>query len=383
MRHLAVYVALSTCALAAPCALGCASRVPPTIVRETPAGPAATPYVSPYQYEHYLRGEIALASGQPAAAARYFAEARAGSADDAFLRSRHAQALIEAGEWERADRVLDDSLARFPGAVELWLARARWAEAQGRSDEALHTLAQGDDELPGSAALCLAQGRLLTRLGRATEAAAVLRACGDENAEADVLAAQLLLALEGGDLDQASRVLEEWPEGVPRDGAQVARVAELALEAHRPDLAVRLLELVTLTPHARVLRVRALAAAGRNVEAEAELALLRDADVGGLDARAALYLTVRRPDIALELLGAVVARPAEATPHQMLLVGMCLARVGRAAEGAGWLARVPAGATDGRVARSELVAALRLAGLPALADEVAARTNAHPPAEPP
>jgi len=352
--------------------LGCAAT-PPQVARATEQGVSRGEYVSPYQYEHYLRGELALAAGQPAEAAREFALARTGSADDAWLRARHAQALTEAGEWERAGRVLDDSLARFPRSLELHLTRARWAEGQGRDELAFAALVRAEEVAPDASEGPLAHAALLTRRGRDADAEAVLDRFLARSPDADAFAARLELALRRSQLDVAVQVVRAWAAHPPRDRAALRRVAGLALEQGRPELTLSLLP--APVGHAeRVLCLRAHTRAGRHAEAEALLALLRDDDVGGLEQRAALYLEVRRADVALELLGELVARPETATPAQALLIGSCLLQLGRAADAAGWFARVPADATDGAAARAQLSLALRAAGLPALSDEVSART---------
>lgn len=351
--------------------VGCATA-PVHVARATQDGVQTGPYVSPYQYEHYLRGELALASRQPALAASEFAQARTGSADDAFLRARHAQALLEAGEWERAERVLDDSLARFPRSLELHLTRARWAQGQGRDEVALAALGRAEEVAPGSPVGPLAHAALLTQLGRDDDAEAVLDAFLTRNPHADAHAARLELALRRGDLDAAVQVLRAWSQHPPRERTAAQRVAELALERGRPELALALLE-EPLTPEERVLCVRAYAQTGRYPEGEAQLALVRDDQVGGLEQRAELYVLVHRADVALELLGETVARPAAATPRQALLIGTSLLQVGRGAEAAGWLARVPSDSADGAAARALLAEALRAAGLPGLAGEVEAR----------
>lgn len=354
-------------------ALGCATA-PVHVARATEDGVQTGPYVSPYQYEHYLRGELALASGQPTLAASEFAQARTGSADDAFLRARHAQALAEAGEWERAERVLDDSLSRFPRSLELHLTRARWAQGQGRDDLALSSLARAEEVAPSSTVAPLAHVALLTQLGRDGEAEAVLDAFLTRNPHADAHAARLELALRRGDLDAAVRVLRAWSQHPPRERTAAQRVAALALERGRPELAIALLE-EPLAPEERLLCVRAYAQTGRYPEGEAQLALVRDEQVGGLEQRAELYVLVRRADVALELLGESVARPAAATPRQALLIGTSLLQVGRAAEAASWLARVPPDSAEGAAARALLTEALRAAGLPGLAGEVEARRS--------
>ncbi len=351
---------------------GCASAPPPHVQRATTDGVETGPYVSPYQYEHYLRGELALAEGQPAVAAAEFALARTGSADDAFLRARHAQALTEAGDWERAGRVLDDSLTLFPGSLDLHLAQARWAEGQGRDDEALGALRRAEQVAPRSPLAPLAHATLLSRLGRDDEAQAVLEAFLLRSADPQARAVRLELALRRGDLDLAVQLVRASP---PPPGAptSVVRVAQLALERGRPDLAIDLLQRSTRADE-RVLRIRAYAQAGRYEEAEAQLAVAQDGDLGGVEERAALYLLVRRADVALELLGESVARPEAAAPREALLIGACLLQLGRPSEAASWLARVPRDSTDGAAARTELVEALRVAGLPALAGELLART---------
>ncbi|MBK7776117.1 MAG: tetratricopeptide repeat protein [Sandaracinaceae bacterium] len=353
-------------------ALGCAASTP-HVARATEEGGVSTgPYVSPYQYEHYLRGELALASGQPAQAAREFALARTGSADDAWLRARHAQALTDAGEWERAGRVLDDSLVRFPRSLELHLTRARWAEGQGREEAALAALIQAEEVSRGAPAGALAHAALLSRLGRDADAEAVLDRFLARSPHAHAYAARLELALRRAQLDVAVQVVRAWSEHPPRERAALRRVAALALEQGRPELTLSLLTAPT-GPEERLLCLRAHAQTGRYAEAEAELALVRDQDVGGLEQRASLYLLVRRADVALELLGEIVARPEVATPAQALLIGACLLQRGQPADAAGWFARVPSDSTDGNAAREQLGRALRAAGLPALAAEVHVR----------
>jgi len=344
------------------------------VARATEEGVRVGLYVSPYQYEHYLRGELALSTGHPALAASEFAQARTGSADDALLRARHAQALTEAGEWERAGRVLDDSLVRFPRSIELHLTRARWAEGQGRDDVALATLATAEELTPQSPLGPLAHATLLTRLGREREAEAILDGFLARSPDPRAYAARLDLALRRAQLDVAVQLVRSWSRHPPRDRAALRRVAQLALAQGRPELALSVLD-EPIGPDERVLRLRAYALAGRYAEAEAQLALVRDEHVGGLEELAALYLLVRRADVALELLGERVARPDSATPRQALLIGTCLLHLGRAAEAASWFARVPADSTDGAAAQTQLGAALRSAGLPALAREVAARTS--------
>ncbi len=353
-------------------ALGCAASTP-HVARATEEGVVSTgPYVSPYQYEHYLRGELALASGQPAEAAREFALARTGSADDAWLRARHAQALTDAGEWERAGRVLDDSLVRFPRSLELHLTRARWAEGQGREEAALAALIQAEEVSRGAPAGALAHAALLSRLGHDADAEAVLDRFLARSPHAHAYAARLELALRRAQLDVAVQVVRAWSEHPPRERAALRRVAALALEQGRPELTLSLLTAPT-GPEERLLCLRAHAQTGRYAEAEAELALVRDQDVGGLEQRASLYLLVRRADVALELLGEIVARPEVATPAQALLIGACLLQRGQPADAAGWFARVPSDSTDGNAAREQLGRALRAAGLPALAAEVHVR----------
>jgi tetratricopeptide (TPR) repeat protein len=359
-------------ALWAVSVLGCAASAP-HVTRATEEGVvSAGPYVSPYQYEHYLRGELALASGQPAEAAREFALARTGSADDAWLRARHAQALTDAGEWERAGRVLDDSLLRFPRSLELHLTRARWEEGQGRDEAALAALVQAEAVAPDAPEGPLAHAALLSRLGRDGDAEAVLDRFLARNPHGHVYAARLELALRRSQLDVAVQVVRAWSEHPPRERAALRRVAALALEQGRPELTLSLLATPT-GPEERLLSLRAYAQAGRDAEAEAQLTLVPDHEVGGLEQRASLYLEVRRADIALELLGEAMARPEAATPAQALLIGACLLQLGQPAEAAGWFARVPADSTDGNTARAQLVRALRAAGLPALAAEVHTR----------
>jgi tetratricopeptide (TPR) repeat protein len=222
-------------------ALGCAASTP-HVARATEEGVVSTgPYVSPYQYEHYLRGELALASGQPAEAAREFALARTGSADDAWLRARHAQALTDAGEWERAGRVLDDSLVRFPRSLELHLTRARWAEGQGREEAALAALIQAEEVSRGAPAGALAHAALLSRLGHDADAEAVLDRFLARSPHAHAYAARLELALRRAQLDVAVQVVRAWSEHPPRERAALRRVAALALEQGRPELTLSLL----------------------------------------------------------------------------------------------------------------------------------------------
>ncbi len=370
---------------------GCAGRG--AVVERAVAGSDAAsvgPYVSPFQYEHYLRGEIALEQGHPAEAAGAFAAARTGSADDGYLRARHVVALTRAGDWSRAERTLSDSLRRFPESHALRLAEAELAQAQAEDERALRALAEAERLAPSSPEAPLAVAGLLDALGRPEEAEAHLEAFLGRAADARVLQARLAFLMRRGDLDGALRLLSvsggvrsgDRGDGEVAAGAvapavvrgrMLRQVAQLALEAGRPEVTARLLGGLPPSASDTPLRVRALALLGRRAEAEALLAVVAEADLGGPLARAELYLVAGRPDVALEILSdACLGADARcgAPSEHLYWLGRAHLEARQPAEAALYLARVPRHSEHAAAAREALLHALRAAGLPELADEL-------------
>lgn len=309
-----------------PAAVGCGGAPTPEVVRRIEGRRTPGPAISPYAYEHFIRGELAFAREDWPAAIEALRQARAGPDEDPLVLARLAEALDRLDREDEARAVLSTGDARFPGHPELALARGRIAERRGRLDEAIAAFgraAEGRD-VDGHAVLALA--RSLEAAGRAGRAEAVLAARarglrGDGTAPAAarrspygaatasgrvaavrVDRARLALALRRGDADAAAAAVDRWLQVAPVGAAEVEAAAETALAAGRPELARRLLEHLPLGRSELNLRLEVLVQAGRLDEAEA-LLTHPALDLAPDDPRRAAWaLRVGRPDLAVEVL---------------------------------------------------------------------------------
>src|SRR5690606_32400366 len=93
-------------------------------------------FVSPFSYEHFVRGELAYLRGDLRQAREEYMLARAGPEDDPLLIARLADVLDRLDREAEALALLREGEALDPESELIWLARGRIAERRGRVDEA-------------------------------------------------------------------------------------------------------------------------------------------------------------------------------------------------------------------------------------------------------
>lgn len=124
------------------------------------------------------QGRLLLQMDQPEEAMRLLTDALAANPDEETLHEAHAQMhvilaqdALERRELERAETLLDDGLASYPGHRSLRYSLALVYERQGRSRRAVNLLRGLVDEYPNDPAFLNALGYVLTDgLSRHTEA---------------------------------------------------------------------------------------------------------------------------------------------------------------------------------------------------------------------
>lgn len=112
-------------------AIGCGSGHPQTIPRQLAGATRQGPFVSPYAYEWFLRGEQALQVGDYDAAQEAFHRAEAWGPEDPLVMARVAESYAHLGDTAFAERWLTRGLERFPQSESLWRTRAKLARMQG------------------------------------------------------------------------------------------------------------------------------------------------------------------------------------------------------------------------------------------------------------
>ncbi|MCB9613986.1 MAG: hypothetical protein H6721_25425 [Sandaracinus sp.] len=317
-------------------------------------------FVSPFEYEHFLRAELAVARGDDAEAVEEYAMARLGVRDDALIASRQAEALDRLGRVERADAVLDEARELDARSESVALASSRIAERRGDPETALREAVRATEIAPRSADAW----RRLTELSAGTERAPeLLRRLGDDPTS---LRARLALAVAADDAPGAEEALEALRRVAPVHTDEIADVVELALRRGRPTVAAHLAERLASAP---ALRVRALLAAGRRTDAEGVLATEAPEAFEGVLPLAKLWLAAGRPETAAEL-----AREALALgdPQAATVAAEAELALGRGLPAAVQASKVRPGASGHAHATQVLTEAIRSVGSPALAGEVAA-----------
>ena len=106
------------------------------ITRRLDGQPRTGIFVSPFSYEHFVRGELAYVAGDLRQAREEFLLARAGPEDDPLLIARLADVLDRLGREEEALAVLREGDALDPESELIWLTRGRIHERRGRIEEA-------------------------------------------------------------------------------------------------------------------------------------------------------------------------------------------------------------------------------------------------------
>jgi tetratricopeptide (TPR) repeat protein len=356
-------IALTSVALA----IGCGASYEPLVTRHIDGEPVTGPFVSPFSYEYFIRGEIALARGDLREAAEAFRLARAGPEEDPLVLARLAEVLDALGETSDADAVLIEARELFPDSEATWLAFAKVAERRGENARAIGYYERAEHAAPASELAPLAIARLLADEAP-QRAQAVLSRFSRRVASGSIpaLRARLELAVLTNDATAAEEAVRALLVVAPARAREVADVARTMLEAGRPALAAGLLDAVPLDAVPIDLRIEALLGAGRSERAEAVIVLADDRTIGGPVARARLLLRVGRAEAASEI--AEREALAASDPDAALVWGLAEDALGHHGEAARILAGVPRAApgyTDARIALARILEEQGLAGLAA------------------
>ncbi len=363
--------------------LSACAHNPATVTRVIEGQQRAGIFVSPYAYEHFVRAELEAARGNDVAAVREYRMARTGPSDDAFVIARMAEALERSGSHEAADRALEEGDALDERSEAIALARATIAMQRDNLDVALRQTVRAAEYAPESEAPILLLAQLLERMDAGQRAGAVLERAGNSSA---ALRARVTSAIRRHDSVAAADALEHLLRVAPVRADEIRTAARLALQEGRPALAVHLLEhladvsvVAAREPSApsapalsedAALRVRALLASGRHEEAEGLLRFSAPEVFGGVGAHAALLLEARLfEDAARAAESAYALGDIEA----LVVLGHARLALGDAPGAAAAFARVPSGARGAGSARTGLRDALRMGGLPTVADELEPR----------
>lgn len=368
MRPLACLSILLIFALA-----GCGSYGGPPITRTVGGERHTGIFVSPFSYEHFVRAELASIAGDLRQAEQEYRLARAGPEDDPLLIARLADVVDRQGREEEALALLDEGERLDAESELIWLTRGQVHERHGRLDEATQAYARAASVAPRSEAGPLALAALLRARGEPAEADAVLARYLERASGAGAARARLAIAIERGQGQAAAEAVRSLLEFAPARADEVRGAVVTALEDEQPALAQRLLAALPPRPEDRALRLRAAIAAGDREGAEGLLARWMPAGPAELVVVAQGYLAIGMAEQAEEL--ARMALAEEGGTSAQLVHGEALRALGRLGEAAAALARVDPGTGGFREARLELAETLRQAGRPALAAEVLGRAR--------
>lgn len=330
-------------------------------------------FVSPFSYEHFVRGELAWLRGDLREALEEYQLARAGPEDDPLLVARIADVLDRLGREREALAMLDQGEALDPRSELVWLARGRIHERHDRATDAMDAYARAAALAPSSEEAPIALAALLRARGEPEEADAVLERYLERASGAGAARARLALALERGQAQAAAEAVRALLEVAPARSDEVRAAARAALDAGQPELALRLLSALPDEDRDRPLRLAAALAAGDRSRAEGVLASWMPRSPGELLEVARGYLAIRMADRAAEL--ARVALSAEAGAEARLVLGRALRAGGRLGEAAEVLAAIDPASGAWPEGPIELALVLRDAGRPALAAEVLSRAE--------
>ncbi|MFK7984542.1 MAG: tetratricopeptide repeat protein [Sandaracinaceae bacterium] len=336
-------------------------------------------FVSPYSYEHFLRGELAYAAGDWGRAAEEFRAARAGPEDDPFLIARLADCFDRLGREARALALLDEGASLDPDSELLHMARGHIHARHERMDEATAAFARASAAAPESEAGPLALSAVL-RDAHPGEANAVLERylsrVGDRASSAGAARARLRLFIERGDALGAVEAVREILRVAPTRAAEIRDAAQTALDRGQPELALRLT--LALPPQeAPTLELEAALAAGENELARGLLAGWMPSDEEALVRVAAGTLALGDSARAIEL--ARVALSSNGGARARLVLGRALRAHGDRAQAVRVLSRIEPGSQAWPDAPIELARTLQDASATALAAEVLAEAHRRRP----
>ena len=352
-------------------AAACGATPAPRITRRLGGERRVGAFVSPYSYEWYLRGEVAIAQGELEVAAQALARARAGPEEDPYVLARLADVLDQLDEQDRAQDVLADGIELDPRSEAILLVRGTIAERHDRFGEAIDAYQRAARAAPLSEKPALALAALLRRRGARGRADAVLDRyilrAGLSTPGA--LRARLDLALSRGDGAGAAATVEALLQHSPARAVDVHRAAESALAGGHPTLAAGLLDAMPRTDDTALLRVRALLDAGRAEEVEGILMTTAPEAFGGELSLARLYLRAGRADRAEEIALGVSVTDRD-NPEAWLVLGISRLALGSFGAAAADLAQVPRGAGGFAEARVAMAQVFVAQGLSAVAGEL-------------
>lgn len=357
--------------------IGCGAFWSPQITRRVGGESRPGNYVSPYSYEHFIRGELAEMRGDLREAAEEYRLSRAGPADDPFVLARLADVLDRLGRESEAAQILDQADELDPDDETVWLTRGRIHQRHGRMEPAREAYSHAAASAPESEAGPIALAALLREMDEHTRADAVLERYLARARGAGAARARLALALDDEDPLAAADAVRALLEAAPARADEVRSAATAALEGGHPELALRLLAALPELPEDRPLRLRALIEAGERERAEGLLAAWMPAETHEMLRVAEGYLAIGQPERAHEL--ADVAVRTDGGPPARLVLGRALAALGRHAEAAILLAAIEPGGAAWPAAPIALADALRDTGQPAAAAETLSRAIARRP----
>lgn len=218
----------------------CGGVAAQTPLRRAPlADEPRRPFIPPFAYEAYVRGELLLAAGDPKRAALQFELATAAPEEDAYLLSRLAEAQAQSGERELAARSLAEAERVHPCEEMLWRTRGRWAEADGRLDAASAAYRRAVACAPGSPEARTDLYRVLAAQGQDAESLALLRE-GAENQGSAALRVALFQALDMQGPAEVRFALDSWTRVGSIDRALIERLARRAVARSERSLALSL-----------------------------------------------------------------------------------------------------------------------------------------------
>lgn len=329
-------------------------------------------FVSPPQYESFVRGELALAQGDFRAAADAYERARASGDDDVLLCARLADARDRLGDRAGAERALADGAALDAHAEIVWRTRGEIAERHDEVEAAIEAYERAHDAEPASEEPVLALARVLVRAGHDDRASSLLT---DFVAHAETplgaIRAGLALAIARGDsvriADSATRLARLAPGHVD----EIEQAVRALRERGEVSIAERLLAALPPETVDRELAIETAIAAHDRAEAERLLAFPEGDDARTLVRDARHWLALGDAAHAAEL--AEVARSrADASAEATLTLADARLASGHASEAAALYASIAPGASSYDAAREGLARALAAAGLPALGAEITA-----------
>jgi len=324
-------------------------------------------FVSPYSYEHFIRAELAEQAGDLPLAAQEYRLARAGPEDDPLLIARLADVLDRLGRSSEAMSLLDDGAELSADDESIWLTRGAIHERHERLDEAEQALGRAVASAPASEAGPIALAALLRQRGRAGDADAVLERYLARARGAGAARARLALSVDQNDPLAAAEAVRALLEAAPARSDEVRAAARTVLDGGHPELALRLLAALPDHRGDRELRLRAMIEARAFEAAEGLLSGWMPDGTDELLLVAEGYLTIERPQRALEL--GRVAAAGDGGPRARLVIGRALAGAGHSAEAAAVLAELGPGSRAWPGAPIALARALRDMGRVAAAAE--------------